>query len=198
MKFLARLKGRLLTKFLNKIFLPAFFYGASFAFAQSSLPQAGEAMEIFGYKFIEKQSFGTAKNYYFEDANDVIRINLIQSKSEDKADTYIKDKLALFKTIFEAKRVDYPGQHSKVIECPAEYVPQFSEKLVNGGKLSYFVGFANKNQVTGICASDLLYYKHFYGFLFCKDTSTVYEIEDFSSLNAGSLDNLINTISCKK
>ena len=197
MKFLARLKGSLLTKFLNNAFFLAFFCGASFAHAQSSLPQAGEVKEIFGYKFIEKLSFGTTKNYSFEDANDIIRVKLIQSSSEDKADTYIKDKLALFKSIFEAKRVDYPGQHSKVIECPSEYVPQFSEKLVSGGKLSYFVGFANKNQVTGICAADLLYYKHFYGFLYCKNSSTVYEIEDFSSLKTGNLDSLINTISCK-
>jgi hypothetical protein len=187
-----------LTKFLNKIFFLGFFYGTSFALAQSSPLQAGEAKEIFGYTFIEKQSFGTAKNYYYEDTNDIVRVKLIQSNSEDKADTYIKDKLALFKSIFEAKRVDYPGQHSKVIECPAEYMPQFSEKLVDGGKLSYFIGYANKNQVTGICASDLLYYKHFYGFLSCKNTSTVYEIEDFSSLNAGSLNNLINAITCKK
>jgi len=195
-KYQARLRENLLTKFSNKILLLGLLSCTSLTHAQLSLSPTGRDKEIFGYSFVEKQSFSSTKSYLYESIDDVIRVKLIQSKSDDKADSYIKDKLAIFKSIFEAKRVDYPGQHSKVIECPAEYVPQFSEKLVKGGKLSYFIGFANKNQVTGICASDLLYYKHFYGFLYCKETSVVYEIEDFSSLKSGNLDVIIGAISC--
>jgi len=162
----------------------------------SAIADSGGRSNFFGYEFTAKSSLTGIKSYRVIEENDSISLKLLRVDSDAKADAFIGDRLAIFKSIFEARRVDYPGQYSKVIECPKEFTPEFSSKNIDGGVLSYFVGYANKNKVAGGCTPDQLFYKQFYGLAYCKNKSAVYEIEGFFDLQSDNLTKLISNISC--
>ena len=92
----------------------------------------------------------------------------------------------------------YPGQHSRLIECPEKYKPRYLERKIPSGSLSYFLGFANKNKVAGACSDDLISYKHLYGMLYCKSTQTINEIEYFTLITSNLTDSFVERVSCEK
>jgi hypothetical protein len=155
-----------------------------------------ESPRWFGYTFKAHPSFGGSKYFESKDKGDTIQIKIIEAKSREIADAYIQDKLVLFKSIFEKKRVDYPGQHSKFVECTPEYKPQLFSKEIDGGSFSYFIGYANRNKVAGACVADLVYFKYLYGFLYCPQQSSIYEIEAFTDQKSEHLRDLTGVISC--
>jgi hypothetical protein len=185
-------------RYLIKLFIASFTLWPIISNGDVVTPiqDGGDKINLFGYQFVSKSLFAGVKNYRVVEEKFSIGLKILKTDSESKAESYIGDKLAIFKSIFETRRVDYPGQYSKVIECPQEFKPQFMSRNFVGGTFSYYVGYANKNKVAGACASDQIFYNHFYGLTYCKNKSMVYEIEGFFNLGGNSLNALIDNISC--
>ena len=153
---------------------------------------------LFGYSLQSRPTMGSTKYFESVGENASVQLRFIPAPSEDVAEAFIDDKLALFKSVYQGKRVDYPGQFSRVITCPDQFKPQFfpASSVADGG-LAYYLGFSSKNKVPGACTPDLVAYRHFYGLLYCKKSSKVIEIEGFFNLNDGSVDKFIQEISCE-
>jgi hypothetical protein len=187
---------RFLNRLIKCLIIISVFSASTFVFADETKNTGDAFVTIFGQAFRSFPTFGPGE--FFESQNDaaVIQIKKINVSSEKIAKAFIKDRLILFKSVFEPKRVDYPGQYSRVIECPNEYKPKFFDRDIKDGYLSYCIGFANKNKVAGACAADLIAYKYFYGFVYCKNQNQMYEVEHFSSLTMQTLEAFIERISC--
>jgi len=168
--------------------------------ASSAIPEDKNGLAVgfslSGYSFQLKPSLGKSKYFEANSEQATIHLRFISVQNGDVAEAFIEDKLALFKSIYQGKRVDYPGQFSKVIDCPDQFKPNFFPGSVADGKLGYFLGFANKNKVPGSCAADLVSFRYFYGLLYCKNRSEVIEMEAFFNLNEDGLKTLIQDISC--
>ena len=168
--------------------------------ASSAIPEDKNAFAagptLPGYSFQLKPSLGASKYFEANSEQAAIQLRFIPAQDGDVAEAFIEDKLALFKSIYQSKRVDYPGQFSKVIECPDQFKPNYFPGSVAEGKLGYFLGFANKNKVPGACVADLVSFRYFYGLLYCKNRSEVIEVEVFFNLNEDGLKTLIQDISC--
>lgn len=139
--------------------------------------------------------------YTFSDNNLKINLEIINNIQKSIAEQIISDRVAMFYSLFDKKRVDYPGQYSQYIECPAEFKPIFEDKNISGGKLSFFRTFANSNYVSGACASDLVVYKSIYGLLFCETSEKVYEFSFFTKVGEGDLNKIelfLEGINCEK
>jgi hypothetical protein len=185
-------------KYLIKLLIAGFTLWPMISNGDAVTPtlDGGDKINLFRYQFVGKSLFAGIKNYRVVEEGFSIGLKILKTDSEVKAESYIGDKLAIFKSIFETRRVDYPGQYSKVIECPQEYKPQFLSRNLLDGTFSFYVGYANKNKVAGACASDQIFYNHFFGLAYCKNKSTVYEIEGFFKLGGDDLNILIDNISC--
>ena len=152
---------------------------------------------IFGYPFNVVTNWGKSNYYEYISSNEVIQLKTFPVKSDETAHTFIANRLSLFKSVFEPKRVSYPGQYSRSIECPEKYKPKYFERNTSKGSLFYFLGYANSNKVAGACSDDLIAYKHLYGLLYCKSTQTIIEIEYFTNLTSNSTTQFIESISCQ-
>ena len=182
-------------KFLlaNSIVLGLIIAGAaSLACAET----IGAKVHILGRQYIQVSTLSGSRVYELNEDGINIQVKQIRSISTEVAMTFIGDRLALFRSVFETKRVDYPGQHSRVIECPSEYKPQFSEISGEEYYLAYFVGFANQNKVAGACLPDLITYRYMYGFAYCKKRRQLFEIDHFSDLKVNAVPKFIETLSC--
>jgi hypothetical protein len=128
------------------------------------------------------------------------RIELSITNNIDKkfADEFISDKIVLFNSLFQLRRVSYPGQHTKYIECPDKFRPEYFEKKVRDGELKYFIGFSNSNFVAGACSDDLVVYKSIHGFLYCNNKSIMIELDYFTELNqSDNIYEFIQRIDCE-
>jgi hypothetical protein len=169
---------------LNKAILLGFALFAIFFFIGCTTNNLENENEITFSGFVLKETY--LKNefsfYNYSDENQKIEIQLISEIKQNIANQIISDKIAMFQSLFEKKRVDYPGQYSQYIECPAEFKPIFEEKEILNGKISFFRTFSNSNYVSGACSPDLAVYKSIYGLLFCEETQKLYEISYFTNL----------------
>lgn len=156
----------------------------------------GAPTKMFGLSFQTKPGLGAIKYFEANDEGTSVQVRFIPAPHSDAAEAYIDDKIALFESIYQAKRVDYPGQFSRSIDCPNQYKPKYLSAGIPRGKLSYFVGFANANRAPGACTADLVHFMHFYGFLYCTQLSTVIEIEGFFPRHSEVLERFIKNISC--
>jgi len=95
------------------------------------------------------------------------------------ANSYIDDKIAVYKSLFEKQRVGYRGQYTEYVECPAKFKPTFHESSVPGGKLKYFRGFANDRFITGVCAEEDIRYSVISAYLYCVKGGSIFEINYF-------------------
>ncbi len=154
--------------------------------------------EVFGYPFIVSNDWGKNNYYEYVNKDETILLKTFPAKSVRTAHTFIANRLSLFQSVFEPKRVSYPGQHSRLIECPEKYKPRYLERKIPSGSLSYFLGFANKNKVAGACSDDLISSKHLYGMLYCKSTQTIIEIEYFTPITSNLTDSFVERVSCEK
>ena len=153
--------------------------------------------EVFGYPFIVSNDWGKNNYYEYVNKDETILLKTFPAKSERTAHTFIANRLSLFQSVFEPKRVSYPGQYSRSIECPEKYKPKYFESNTSKGSLSYFLGYANSNKIAGACSDDLIAYKHLYGMLYCISTKTIIEIEYFTNLTSNSTAQFIERISCE-
>ncbi len=154
--------------------------------------------EVFGYPFIVSNDWGKNNYYEYVNKDETILLKTFPAKNVRTAHTFIANRLSLFQSVFEPKRVSYPGQHSRLIECPEKYKPRYLERKIPSGSLSYFLGFANKNKVAGACSDDLIFSKHLYGMLYCKSTQTIIEIEYFTPITSNLTDSFVERVSCEK
>lgn len=190
-------------KFLNKVILSfIFFYiGYTNCYANTNKYIQEKKIEktviIFGYPFRAYSNFGQYNYFEFNNSEFQTQIKTIKVKNKEIAQVFSTERLSLFKSVFEVRRVDYPGQYSKSIECPEEFKPKYFEREIPDGYLSYFIGYANTNKVAGACSQDLVAFRHFYGIVYCKYLNQLLEIEHFADVSQKSLNYFIDCISCK-
>lgn len=124
-------------------------------------------------------------------------------EDNEVARMFIEDHMTMFKSVFEPKRVDYPGQYTKTIECPPEYKPKYFERNsseVSDGEFVYFLGYANSNKVAGACSEDLIAYRHVYGMLDCELVHKIVKIEYFTNItsdNTKYIEEFVGKVSCE-
>lgn len=185
---------------LRWVLLVICFYSTGSTTAGKNITQTTRKVTtqmIFGYQFNFISNWGKSKYYEYIRANEIIQLKMYQVKSDETAHFFISNRFSLFKSVFEPKRVSYPGQFSRAIDCPEKYKPKYFEQNKSKGSLGYFLGYANSNKVAGACSDDLIAYKHFYGMLYCTSTQTIIEIEYFTNLDSNSTNQFIDRISCE-
>lgn len=151
---------------------------------------------LWGQSYQIVSSIGNTSSYEFEDDEKSISIRKYTHQKSETATLFIENKLAVFNSIYEPKRVDYPGQYSKFIECPNEFKPLHKETYEKNSFAKYMISYANSNKAPGACSQDLIGYKHLYGFKYCRSEKAVYEIEIFSDKNSSYTDNFMEKVSC--
>jgi hypothetical protein len=151
---------------------------------------------LFGRNFKQEKSIGSNKYFEHSSVDELIRLKKIKYKSNSFARIYIKDRMALFHSVFDIKRVDYPGQYSKTITCPDEFKPKLYETEYVNGFFTFYAGFANKNKITGACVADLIEYKYSYGFIFCSESGSLIEFEHYSALNSNFFEYFRGNLIC--
>jgi hypothetical protein len=119
----------------------------------------------------------------YENQNERIDLKKFVDVSEPAASKITKDKVLMFKSLFEIQRTGYPGQQTTYIECPEKFKPSYYEINITNGWFNYFIGYANSNYVSGACSDDLIKYHNVYGFLYCEDKKTLIEIQHFSDIS---------------
>ncbi len=166
---------------------------------------AGDSTKnILGYTFIASYSKFNYTYLEYDDSKEIITLKIIKNVDPITADIITSDRIALFKSIFEPKRVDYPGQYTRTIECPEAYKPKYYELnntntttgSITDGKIRYFIGFANANKVAGACSTDLIYYHYAYGFMHCPSQQSLIEIEYYSVLESNKTPSFMKNLTC--
>lgn len=157
---------------------------------------ASENVIVFGKSFSQRKTI--TGNLYLDyiTPEESITVKSTKFKNLDFANSLIKDRMALFYSVFDLKRVDYPGQYSKTISCPEELKPKLVRNDIDQGYLTYYDGYSNKNKITGACVQDLVEYKFVYGFLVCTSSSVLYEFEHYSSLNSLTFQSFLSMLKC--
>lgn len=153
----------------------------------SSNSQSGEKSKtdwfsnptVWGYDLTEKYSKENIILLEYFKNEEKVELKVFQDIEKDIANEIITDKVILFKNRFDPQRTGYIGQHTRQIECPKEFKPQYFEVGAEKERLKYFLSFANDNFITGVCATDLIKYSSAHGFLYCEDKKIMIEIHYF-------------------
>ncbi len=160
---------------------------------------------ILGRVFIASRSLFNQTYYEFDDGNESITLKSIPHVDAVVAESLVSDRLTLFRSIFEPKRVDYPGAYTQTIICPEEYKPKYDEINLtaqsastenSGAYLKYFVGYANSNKVAGACSADLIAYHYAYGFMYCPGAQSLVEIEYYAVLPLNTTQSFMKNLDC--
>jgi len=166
---------------------------------QEQIPQKiskSVVKNIFDYSFNVSQSEFNQTYLEHDDGQEIITLKLIQNINSEVANSMISDRTALFESIFEPKRVDYPGQYTHTIICPDKFKPKYSEINNTDEQINYFIGYANSNKVAGACSADLIKYNFAYGFLNCPKNNMLVEINYYSILQLNKTQQFIKSINC--
>jgi len=131
-------------------------------------------------EFKVKEVYQDNNNIYrallFKD-DDLLRVDLHSSISEEEANSSIQAQITRMKALFENATSPYPGEISDEIECGEKYMPAFLEKEINGIQVSYFAGFLNKRLVFGACTDDQAAYQGILALFYCPNLSQLYQLE---------------------
>lgn len=152
--------------------------------------------QLFGYEFRGLPTFGSTRYFEYSRESEEIQVTIIKFNSAEEAQIFMEDRLFQFRSVFEPKRVDYPGQFSRSIECAPELKPAYFRKSISAGRLEYFTGYVGANKVAGVCAVDLVKYRHIYALAFCESANYLLEIERYTSMAEESPDGFIRRVSC--
>lgn len=186
-------------KFSNKkaIGLLAAALFATNCFAQDQPPHTGQTtVNLFGIDFEQSPSLSRAQYLETDLDGADIRLTIIRLKNNEEAKMFMDDRLAQFRSVFYPKRVDYPGQYSKSIECSESFKPTFQTVNIPGGNFAYFDGYANQNKVAGACSKDLIKYRFMYGVAICAAPPRIVEIEEYVDINKLNGNSLLEKITC--
>jgi len=151
---------------------------------------------VFGYPFIVHNNWGKNNFYEYVDPIETIFLRTFAVKSNETAHAFVENQMSLFRSVFDPKRVSYPGQYSRAIECPEKFKPQYMERNQPNGLLYYFLGFANNNKAPGACSDDLISYRHLYGLIYCESQKIVVEINYFSAIDSNLYTRFLRNVSC--
>ncbi|MFH1403229.1 MAG: hypothetical protein ABIH11_03060 [Candidatus Altiarchaeota archaeon] len=125
-----------------------------------------------------------------------VDLKVIRGLSQENADRYVSDSLLMLESVFNERRSGYPGQLTRSIECPTKYKPEYREKEVDGGRLGYYIGYANQNYVAGACSEDLIAFRSMNGFAYCPGEKTLFEIDFFTPKDSQEIEDFIKKIRC--
>ncbi|MFC2162128.1 sulfatase [Candidatus Altiarchaeota archaeon] len=154
-------------------------------------------------------AFGMRLNVIYSDNNtlflsgkkgsQVVDVKAIAGLDENTAECVIRDSFTLFNSQFRPQRTGYPGQHTRYIECPAELKPEYHEKVLPDGSFKYLLAYANSNRIHGACSEDLISYRSVFGFLYCRDTRSLIEVNYYGNTeDPGQLEAFLSQVSCPK
>jgi hypothetical protein len=155
-----------------------------------------ESKELFGYSFNVARPSPNQAYLDYDDGMETVQLKIISNVSQDVAERIIGDRIAMFQSIFQPKRVDYPGQYTKTIECPEQFKPKYFSVNGTDYQIKYFLGYANSNKVAGACSDDLIKYRHVYGFMYCSAPKKLAEIEYYSILSINKTDEFMKSLNC--
>jgi hypothetical protein len=161
-----------------------------------SVDTTAKVVQIFGYPFTAYSNFGINNIFEYQSVGVHSQLTIVKFQSVKDAQIFMEDRLFLFKSVFEARRVDYLGQYSKSIECSKNFKPKYFAVDIPDGRLAYFNGYAGINRVAGVCAADLIKYRHIYGLAICRSPSYIIEIEHFTDVSRKIADDFISRVTC--
>ncbi len=126
-----------------------------------------------------------------------LELQLLRDVPAAHAEAIIGEKVSMFGSLFEAFRTGYPGQVTKHISCPERYRPSYAEREVPGGRIRYWLGYANTNRVAGACAEDLVHYRLLHGHLYC-DSGVMVDVDLFAPLDdPAAPQRLLDRVDCE-
>lgn len=190
---------RYLNRFLTFLWICGFGFTCGFAYADEirGPKKVGKLLNLFGYSVTAHSNFGATNFFEYKAGGEFIQITVLKLADKEVAEIFVDDRLAQFRSVFEPRRVDYPGQYSKSIQCPMEFRPALFELDLSSGHFTYFSGYAGINRVAGACSSDLIAYRYIYGLVVCKRPIYVMEIERFTDDLDDDLENFVRKVTCE-
>lgn len=182
-------------KYLTSFFIFLFLF--SLLVLTSCSSQKGDLPPFFdGYSF-SKEVLLTSSFFDYDDGFEKLTIKSKDDVDKQEGFNFVDDQAKLFESIFETRRVSYPGPTTKNIVCPDEFKPKKLEKEVDG-KLIYFRGYANSNFVAGACSEDLINKSMVLALIYCSKTRTFYEVKYYVPPNETTMvDSFIEKLSCE-
>jgi len=138
-----------------------------------------EGVTLWGYPFSSVSASGGVVMLEYEKGDERITVAKASGIGVPAANSYIDDKIAVYKSLFEKQRVGYRGQYTEYVECPAKFKPTFHESSVSGGKLKYYRGYASERFTTGVCAEADIHYSVISAYLYCVKGGSIFEINYF-------------------
>ncbi|MFC2162126.1 sulfatase [Candidatus Altiarchaeota archaeon] len=142
----------------------------------NGLRPGDEVFDVFGMDLKTVYSGNNTLFLSSKEGGRVVELKVVLGLDESSASGVADDSLSLFKSQFEPTRTGYPGQHTRFIECPDDLKPVYHESGSQDSLFKYFLTYANSNLVHGVCSTDLIRYKSIFGFLYCRDTGMLIEV----------------------
>ena len=137
-----------------------------------------------------------SKFFEYQHGDERLVIKQKEDVDVDKGMQLVTEQAKLFESIFEPKRVSYPGPTTQNIICPDEFKPKKFEEHVDG-KLIYFEGYANSNYVAGACSLDLIKKSMVLALMYCEKTRMFLEINYYvDAFNNSSIEDFAKRLSC--
>jgi len=152
----------------------------------------------FGYAVKHSSLTENIEFYEFRSEHEYLEITEMRQINQEIAEQLVDEKVMLFLSLFERQRVGYKGQHTEFIECPDKFKPRLHESLITGGKLRYFIGFANDRYVLGSCDQETSKHYAVNAFMFCPSLGRLLDIRYFQSMtSADSVQTFIDKLTCE-
>ena len=137
-----------------------------------------------------------SKFFEYHHGDERLVIKQKEDVDSEKGTRLVDEQAKLFESIFEPKRVSYPGPTTQNIICPDEFKPKKFEENIDG-KLVYFEGYANSNYVAGACSEDLIKRSMILALMYCEKTKMFLEINYYvDAFDNRSIDEFAKRLSC--
>lgn len=107
----------------------------------------------------------------------LLRVDLKSNINSLDAEKTIKAEVIRMKTLYANATSPYPGDVSNEIACSKEFIPQYSEKEINGIKISYFTGYLNQRLIFGACTPDQAVNRGILALFYCPKHEQMFQIE---------------------
>jgi hypothetical protein len=146
-----------------------------------------EAVTLWGYDL--KVGERSDRIDYLDYLSDSEKLEVVRMRGVDPpvAERLIDEKIFMFGSLFEKQRVGYQGQHTEYIECLPPYKPIYGEKVLSGGYIRYFRGFATDRYGYGACDSASARFLAVNAYVYCERDHTVYDVNYFSASGDGAV-----------
>ncbi len=161
-----------------------------------------EGIEDFVIKdqYVELNNQNEYKKIIAEKGNLSIRIETTHFNSSTEATNYINNRINMFESIFYPASSPYPGDVSRVIDCPEEFKPKKGTAQNNNIEFVYYATYGTERRGYGSCSWDNVHYKSVIAFIHCNSSNKIFQFEIFIPVNdkTGMMEKIINSITCTK